>query len=138
MSSKRMPGAGKSGNWRSAERSFIVRRVSSEEREEGEVESLLLEASLEVEEWLLDSRVGSGLEAAGWELVDGGMSEVGVGREVDIMEREEGKKEGRGERRRDGGIVWERGARGRESGGISVVGWWMEGKEGKATGVWRE
>ena len=45
ISSKRMPGEGKSGNWRKAARSFTLRWASSEAREAVEVVFLPLEAS---------------------------------------------------------------------------------------------
>lgn len=61
MSSNRMPGAGKSGNWRSAPLSFTLRSASSVEAEGPAVESLLWEALL--------SSVGSGLPAGGWAAV---------------------------------------------------------------------
>ena len=46
MSSNKMPGEGKSGNWRSAACSFILRLESSAELEAAEVESLPWEPSV--------------------------------------------------------------------------------------------
>lgn len=61
MSSKRMPGEGKSGNWRRARRRLIVRLVSSVEPAVAAAESLPLGA--------LEVRVGSGFEVGGCEAV---------------------------------------------------------------------
>ena len=66
MSSNRMPGSGKSGNWRRAPLSFTLRLASSAEAEAPVAERLPWEALL--------SRVGSGLPAGGWAAVWAGES----------------------------------------------------------------
>ena len=58
MSSKRMPGVGKSGNWRRAERKLIVRLESSAALEEEVAGTLLWAPSGEIE--------GSIAEGGGW------------------------------------------------------------------------
>jgi hypothetical protein len=99
MSSNKMPGAGKSGNWRRAWRSLIVRLASSAELAAAGVESLLWAALL--------SRVGSGLRAGGCEdveeavvaVVDGSstaewVEEAKGGLEADMAEEREKKRKG--------------------------------------------
>ena len=66
MSSNRMPGSGKSGNWRRAPLSFTLRLASSAEAEAPVAERLPWEALL--------ARVGSGLPAGGWAAVWAGES----------------------------------------------------------------
>ena len=73
MSSNRMPGEGKSGNWRRAALSLILRRASSAAAEGPAAASLPWEA--------LDSSVGSGCCGGGWAAVAG--FSAGAGRSAD-------------------------------------------------------